>query len=112
MTTGHPSGDAGPDTGATGVIRRARRSFAVSMLILFAGLMAVAFAVVYRLNRDGDGGATISEIPLPAGAETISAVVADGKLTLAYRVDGRTTIRIVDARTGETLSEIAVGTGD
>ncbi len=78
------------------------------MLILFAGLIAVAGALVYRLNRDAEPAAMLTEIALPAGAETISAVMADGNLTVTYRLDGQTTIRIVDAETGAVENEIRV----
>jgi hypothetical protein len=96
------------DAEAATAIRRARRSFGVSMLILIAGLMAVAVAVVYRLNRDADPAPAIAEIAMPAGAEVVSAVLADGKLTVTYRQNGATAIRIVDAGSGAVLSEIAV----
>lgn len=101
----NPSGETG---GADVYIRRARRSFAVSMLILFAGLIAVAVALVYRLNRDAEPAAALSEIVLPAGAETLSAVMADGNVTVTYRLGEETIIRIVDAATGETENEIRV----
>lgn len=78
------------------------------MLILVAGLIAVAVAVVYRLNRDTDPAPAIAEIATPAGAEVISAVLADGKLTVTYREAGATVIRIIDAASGVVLSDIAV----
>ncbi|HUV32800.1 MAG TPA: DUF6476 family protein [Devosiaceae bacterium] len=110
MAGDHPvaDADAAVDAGAATAIRRARRSFGVSMAILVAGLMAVAFAVVYRLNRDADPAPAVSEIALPAGAEIISAVAADGRITLTYRLGGATAIRVVDARTGAAVSDISI----
>lgn len=78
------------------------------MFILFAGLIAVAAALVYRLNRDAEPADVMSEIALPAGAEMLSAVLADGNLTVTYRLGEETIIRIVDAATGETENEIRV----
>jgi hypothetical protein len=51
---------------------------------------------------------TIAALKVPAGAEVVSAVAADGKLTLTYRVGTVTSVRILDGRTGEILREIPV----
>lgn len=113
----HPS-QASPDTPegadanpeAAAVIKRARRSFLVSIAVLVLGLMAVAIALVYRLNREdpGAGPYAITEIALPAGAELISAAAGDGQVTLTYREGTSTRIRIVDGRDGAVIADIAV----
>jgi len=90
------------------VIRRARRWFGVAILILVAGLMAVGVGVVYRLGRDDTPGLAIETVVLPAGAEVVSAVAADGRLTITYRLDGHTAIRIVSGRDGALIGEVKI----
>jgi len=78
------------------------------MLILVAGLMAVAGAVVYRLNRDAEPAPAIDTVLLPAGAEVVSAVMADGKLTVTYRTGRGVAIRVIDGASGAVVGDIAV----
>ncbi|WP_029040363.1 DUF6476 family protein [Cucumibacter marinus] len=113
----HPS-QASPDTPegadanpeAAAVIKRARRSFLVSIAVLVFGLMAVAVALVYRLNREepGAGPYAITEIALPADAELVSASAGDGQVTLTYHEGDATRIRVVDGRDGTVIADIAV----
>jgi uncharacterized protein YqjF (DUF2071 family) len=110
MSQGVPSGRDAPelDAEAAAVIRRARRLFGVAILILMAGLMAVGVGVVYRAGRDDTQTTAFDSVALPAGAEVISAVAADGRLTLTYRLDGHTAIRIVSMRDGALVGEVQV----
>ena len=43
-----------------------------------------------------------------AGAEIISAVAADGQLTITYRAGPMTSVRIFDGKSGEMVREIPV----
>lgn len=90
------------------MIRRARRWFGIAILILVAGLMAVAVGVVYRVGRDDGQGLGISSVALPAGAEVVSALVADGRLTITFRRDGQTFVRVVDTRDGTLRGEVQI----
>jgi hypothetical protein len=45
---------------------------------------------------------------IPAGAEIVSAVAADGKLTVTYRAGAMTSVRIFDGRSGEMIREVPV----
>jgi hypothetical protein len=93
------------------IIGKARRSFGVSMLILMAGFIAIAGALVYRATRDDGGVAAkypLAEIALPAGAEVISAVPGDGAIAVTYSVAGVTQLRLIDGETGVVLRDIPV----
>jgi hypothetical protein len=97
---------------AKAVLTRARKSFAVSVGLLGIGLIAVLGAVVYRTSQSsapaGGGDYVISELPVPQGAEVVSAVAADGKLTLTVRQGAMTSVRIYDGKTGALIAEVPV----
>lgn len=92
---------------------RARRSFLVSIGLLLVGFMAVGAAVVYRTSQDSDGPAVggdyvIAALNVPSGAEIVSAVAADGLLTVTFRAGPMTSVRIFDGKSGEMVREIPV----
>lgn len=95
------------------VIGRARMSFLFSIGLLLVGFIVVAGALVYR-SAQGDSDSrvgtdyVIASLRIPAGAEIISAVAADGQLTVTYRAGAMTSVRIFDGRSGEMLREIPV----
>lgn len=95
------------------VMARARRSFGMSMLVLLLGFIAIGGALVYRASRD-DGGANtayaLQSVKLPAGAETLSASAADGKVTVTYRSGADVEARVFDAQTGEQIGQFAIET--
>lgn len=98
---------------ARSIIGRARKSFLFSIGLLIVGFIAIAGALVYRASQDGGeapSGAAyiIASMRIPAGAEIISAVAADGQLTVTYRSGAMTSVRIFDGRTGEMVREIPV----
>jgi hypothetical protein len=95
---------------ARAVIGRARRSFAFSIGLLLVGFIAIAFALVYRATRDEGGVAAmaLTDIALPVGAELISASVANGIMTIAYRVSGEQLVRVIDTKTGDIVQELTV----
>ena len=95
------------------IIGRARRSFLFSIGLLIVGFIAIGIALVYRASRDSDAPATgadyvIAAMQIPAGAEIVSAVAADGQLTLTYKLGPMTSVRIFDGKTGEMVREIPV----
>ncbi len=78
------------------------------------GLIAVAFAIVYRVTRDigPEDTYALEAIALPQGAEVVSAVPSEGMVAVTYRSGGKTLLRLVDGKTGEVLREIPVTAGE
>jgi hypothetical protein len=94
------------------IIGRARKSFLFSIGLLILGFIAIGGALVYRATQDSGPptgtGYVISSLQIPAGAEIISAVAADGQLTVTYKAGAMTSVRIFDGRTGEMVREVPV----
>jgi hypothetical protein len=95
---------------AKAVLKRARRSFMVSMGLLVVGLIAIGGALVYRASQsEGKGGDyVIAALKIPAGGEVVSAVAADGRITVTYRLGPITSVRIFDGKSGEMIREVPV----
>lgn len=98
---------------ARAIIGRARRSFLFSIGLLIVGFIAIGGALVYRASRDGGSapqGAdyVIAALKVPSGADIVSAVAADGKVTVTYKIGAMTSVRIFDGKSGEMLREIPV----
>lgn len=97
---------------ARSILGRARKSFLLSVGLLIVGFIAIGGALVYRASQsDGKGGGAeyvIASLKIPAGAEIISAVAADGRLTVTYKAGPMTSVRIFDGKTGEMIREIPV----
>ena len=93
------------------MLARARKSFLVSMGLLVVGLIAIGGALVYRASQsDGKAGGdyVIAALKIPAGGEVVSAVAADGRVTVTYRLGPLTSVRIFDGKSGEMIREIPV----
>lgn len=94
------------------MLARARKSFIVSVGLLGVGLIAVLGAVVYRTSQSsapaGGGDYVIASLPVPSGAEVVSAVAADGKLTVTFKVGAMTSVRIYDGKSGALIREVPV----
>lgn len=90
------------------MLRRARRSFGVSVGILLLGFMAIAFALVYRVMRDAPPPAVAESVAVPAGAEVVSALVMDGTVNVTYVLDGLTVLALYDAANGEFVRRIDI----
>ena len=98
---------------------RARQSFLVSIGILIVGLIAIGGVIVYK-SMQQSGGSTpapvitsgtdyaLAAVKIPNGAQVISAVAADGKVTVSYKAGAATSIRIYDGKTGEMIREVPV----
>ena len=108
------SGDAPLTPEARALLARARRSFLFSIGLLLLGLLAVGGAIVYKSTQGGPSAApsgadyVIAALKIPKDAQVISAVAADGKLTVTYKAGLMTTVRIFDGKTGEMIREIPV----
>ncbi len=94
------------------LMARARKSFMFSIGLLLLGFIAIGGAIVYRSAQSSgtpSGSAyVIASMKIPAGAEIISAVAADGQLTVTYKAGAMTSVRIFDGKTGEMVREIPV----
>ena len=100
---------------AEAVLKRARRSFGISILLLLVGLMAVMGALVYRATRDpapAVQGPVAGSLQLPQGADIVSAIVADGAVTVTYRLGPATQIRVFDSVTGAVTGQIDLKIGE
>lgn len=97
---------------AKALIGRARRSFLLSIGLLLAGFIVVGAVVVYRASQGGGAPSAadyvIASLKIPSGAEIVSAVAADGQLTVTYRAGPMTSVRIFDGKSGEMIREIPV----
>lgn len=70
--------------------------------------MAIAFALVYRVMRDAPPPAMAETIVVPAGAEIVSALVADGTVNVTYVLDGKTVLALYDAASGDPVRQIGI----
>jgi hypothetical protein len=106
-----PSGPHAPEPlspEAHAMLGKARRSFGISIGILLLGFMAIGFALVYRVMRDAPPPAVAETVTIPAGAEIVSALVADGAINITYRLDGATTLALFDQATGEPTRSVEI----
>ena len=87
---------------------KARRSFGISIGILLVGFMAIGFALVYRVMRDAPPPPVAESVTLPAGAEVVSALVADGSMQVTYSLGGVTTLSLFDQETGELIRSVVI----
>lgn len=102
-----------PDTQM--MIRRARGAFILSIGLLLVGLVAVGVAIVYKSSGGSasapptsDADYSLAAVKVPSGAQVLSAVAADGKLTVTYRSGAATSIRIFDGGSGSLIREVPV----
>ncbi|MFY8032089.1 MAG: hypothetical protein ACOVO5_09675 [Devosia sp.] len=99
---------------ARAILGRARKSFLFSIALLMVGFIAIGAAVVYRTSQSSEdasapaGEYVIASLAIPAGAEIVSAVAADGKLTVTYKAGAMTSVRIFDGKSGDMIREIPV----
>lgn len=84
----------------------------LTMGLLLVGFVIIGVLLVYRIATSGGGGSgaeyVIAALKIPAGAEVVSAVAADGKVTLTYKAGTMTSVRVFDGKTGEMIREIPV----
>lgn len=103
--------DLPPETRA--VLARARNALLISMGVLFAGFAVIGVLLAFRSMGSGGGSSTgadyvIAALKIPSGAEVVSAVAADGKVTITYKAGLMTSVRIFDGKSGEMIREIPV----
>ena len=100
---------------ARAIIARARKSFLFSIGLLIVGFLAIGGVLIFKSVSTTNSGGTstgadyiIASLKIPSGAEVVSAVAADGKVTLTYKAGLMTSVRIFDGKTGEMIREIPV----
>jgi hypothetical protein len=100
---------------ARAILARARKSFLFSIGLLILGFLAIGGVLIFKSANLGSGGGSstgadyiIASLKIPPGAEVVSAVAADGKVTLTYRAGLMTSVRIFDGKTGEMIREIPI----
>lgn len=96
---------------AQSVIRKARVFFLFTIGVLVIGFFVVMVAVFMRSSSNAPSTGNeyaLAAVKIPAGAEVLSAVAADGKLSVTYRAGTVTSVRIFDGKTGEMVREIPV----
>jgi hypothetical protein len=98
---------------ARAIIGRARKSFLFSIGLLIVGFVAIGGALIWRSAQSGNAAPSgadyvIASLKVPAGAEIVSTVAADGLLTVTYRVGAMTSVRVIDGKSGELVREIPV----
>jgi hypothetical protein len=92
------------------IIGRARKSFLLSVGLLVVGIFIIGVVLVLRGGGGSGAGGdyVIASMSIPSGAQIISAVAADGRLTVTYRAGAMTSVRIFDGKSGEMIREIPV----
>jgi hypothetical protein len=100
---------------AAQMMKKARLAFGLMLGVMILGLIVVGGTLVYRLTRGDVPGAAgavpesaygAASLKLPTGATVISAVAADGDISVTYRNGSATALRIFDGRTGAILREV------
>ena len=113
------SGDAPLDPAVERVRRRLVRFIAINLGILFAALLAVFVALVYRSLPDGEARPPVAELPgeamagridLPAGARIVSQSLSGERIAIdAELAGGGRAIFIFDIRAGRIVGRFDVG---
>jgi uncharacterized protein DUF6476 len=103
-----PDADVPLSPEAKAIFAKARRSFGISIGILLLGFIAIGFALVYRVMRDSPPPEVAASVSVPAGAEVISAVVADGTVNVTYRIGGVVTLGLYDQKSGELTRSVEI----
>lgn len=97
------------------VRRKMMRLMAISVGIMMVGLMAVLFAIVYKISARGTPPSAASDyyetvLALPAGGRIVSQSFSGDKLTLLVEHSGRQTIFLFDTSARKVVGRIEVGT--
>jgi len=75
---------------------------------MLIGFIAVAAAIVYRVNRDGAPAADLTSIALPAGADVVSVVPSGNQLYVTYHLGSAQKVRVIDVTTGAAVKEMSI----
>ncbi|EKF41939.1 putative fimbrial subunit PilA [Nitratireductor indicus C115] len=109
------------DPAAERVRRKLVRFMAINLAILFAAVMAVVLAFVYKSLRSQPAPAAEETMLLPGDAKTATLDVPQGARVLSYSIDGmrvslhvslsdgKQEIRIYDLRNGQLAARYLIG---
>lgn len=97
---------------ARAILKRARFSFLFSIGLLVIGLAIIGGILALRSGNSSGSAAgadyALASLKIPNGAEVLSAVAADGKVTVTYTAGTLTSVRVFDGKSGEMIREIPV----
>ncbi len=86
-----------------------RRLILFSGSTLGIGVLAVLFAVLFRVTRDDDGGAQFrATVEIPAGATLVSTDVAGDRLAVTVDEAGSRRVLLFDLDTGRRVGETLI----
>lgn len=97
------------------VRRKMMRLMAISVGIMMVGLMAVLFAIVYKISARGEQSVNVTDrfetvLELPKGARIASQSLSGDRLTLLVEhADGRQTIILFDTAKRGVVGRIEIG---
>ncbi|MCT7377300.1 fimbrial protein [Chelativorans salis] len=109
------------DPAAERVRRKLVRFMGINLAILFAAVMAVVLALVYRsmtpqpddaalTQAPASGEALSGDIRLPAGSRIVSHAISSNRLTLHLRLaEGGEAIVVYDMAEGRTVGRLEIG---
>lgn len=85
------------------------RLLAVSIGIMFAGLMAVLIAIFYKMSNDAGNRLPEQALILPLDAEILGEALGDGHIMLRFKTaNGDETLLLRSLSTGEEVARIPV----
>lgn len=95
------------------VRRKMMRLMAISVGIMMVGLMAVLFAIVYKISVRGgptvqDGDYFETALSLPQGSRVISQSLSGDRLTLLVEHDGQQAVLVFDTAAGKLVGRIGI----
>lgn len=107
-----------PEAEAT--LKKARRAFGSGLFIMMMGFLSVLGVMIYKLNsadetvRDNAGlqygtaqsFKVIDNVRLPPGAHVVSASVAGHVISITFKLNSQTILRLVDAQSGAIQQDI------
>ena len=85
-----------------------RRLILVSGGTLMVGLLAVVFAVIFRVSRDADPATWRSTVEIPAGAAVVATDVDGERLAVTVEDGTGRRILVYDLATGRRLGETVI----
>lgn len=85
-----------------------RRLILVSGGTLLIGLLAVVFAVIFRVSRDAAPETWTSTVEIPSGATLVSSDVDGDRLALTVEDGAGRRVLVFDLPTGRKLGETAI----
>lgn len=95
---------------AEAVINRARRAALRGIMVLIIGVATVLGVVVYKVSvkRDAKIDVPSATVSVPAGAQILQTDLGVSRVTVRFELEGKTYIKVLSLKTGETLREVII----